>query len=301
MIPFVRDIRFEYGVCDQVSPLIRRVVANNPSPFTFKGTGTYIIGRGEVAVIDPGPDDPEHLAAILRAIEGETVKAILVTHNHADHSPLALPLQRATGAQTYGCPLAHAPLAAEVALDDEHDEAFVADIKVCEGAVIEGPGWTFEAIPTPGHTSNHICYALREENALFSGDHIMGWSTTVIVPPDGDMGDYFESLRTIAARDFATLWPTHGPPITEPAPFIAAYLAHRLDRERQVLEQLAAGPARISDMVPVMYAAVDKRLHPAAAQSVRAHLNFLVASGRVVAEAPEGGLGAPTYRLAGGR
>jgi len=296
MIPFVRDITFEYGIVQQVSPLIRRVVANNPSPFTFKGTGTYIVGHGEVAVIDPGPDDPEHLAAILRAVEGETVKVILVTHNHADHSPLAAPLQRATGAVTYGCPLMHAPFAADIALDDEHDEAFVADITVCEGALIAGPGWTFEAIPTPGHTSNHICYALAEENALFSGDHIMGWSTTVIVPPDGDMGDYFESLRTIAARGFSTLWPTHGPPITEPEPFIAAYLAHRLDRERQVLDQLAAGPVKISDMVPVMYAAVDKRLHPAAAQSVRAHLNFLVSSGRVVAEGPE----PLTYRLAPG-
>jgi glyoxylase-like metal-dependent hydrolase (beta-lactamase superfamily II) len=175
-IPFVREITFEYGVPDQVSPLIRRVVAHNPGPFTFKGTGTYIVGSGEVCVIDPGPDDPAHLAAILAATRGEKITTILVTHNHADHSPLAAPLQKATGAVTYGCPMNHAPAKADIRMDDEHDTAFVADISVCAGATIVGPGWTFEAIPTPGHTSNHIAYALTEENALFSGDHIMGWS-----------------------------------------------------------------------------------------------------------------------------
>jgi glyoxylase-like metal-dependent hydrolase (beta-lactamase superfamily II) len=287
-IPFVRDFAFEYGVPDQVSPLIRRVIANNPGPFTFKGTGTYIIGSGEVCVIDPGPDDPAHLEAILAATQGEKITAILVTHNHADHSPLAVPLQRATGAVTYGCPLAHPPGVADVRMDDEHDTAFVADISVCAGATVAGPGWTFEAIPTPGHTSNHIAYALAEENALFSGDHIMGWSTTVIVPPDGDMGAYYASLDRVAARDFATLWPTHGPPITDPAPFIAAYKAHRLDRERQILEQIAAGHERISEMVPVMYAAVDARLHPAASQSVLAHLIGLVRAGVVATDGEPG-------------
>lgn len=296
MIPYVRDMEFEYGAVQQVSPLIRRVVANNPGPFTFRGTGTYIIGQGEVAVIDPGPDLPEHLDAILAAIAGETVKAILVTHNHADHSPLARPLADRTGAVTYGCPIAHPVAAADVKMDDDHDEGFVADVTVCGGATISGFGWTFEAIPTPGHTSNHICYALAEENALFSGDHIMGWSTTVIVPPDGDMGDYYESLRRIQARGFATLWPTHGPPITQPAPFIDAYFAHRLDRERQILEQLAAGHERIADMVPVMYAAVDPRLHPAASQSVLAHMLHLVKSGRAVTGDAAPGLGS-RYRL----
>jgi len=296
MIPYVRDMEFEYGTAQQVSPLIRRVIANNPGPFTFRGTGTYIIGRGEVAVIDPGPDLPEHLDAILAAIAGETVKAILVTHNHADHSPLARPLADRTGAVTYGCPIAVPPGAAEVKMDDDHDEGFVADITVCAGGKIEGPGWTFEAIPTPGHTSNHICYALAQENALFSGDHIMGWSTTVIVPPDGDMGDYYESLRTISNRGFSTLWPTHGPPITEPAPFIDAYLAHRLDRERQILEQLTQGRERIADMVPIMYAAVDARLHPAAAQSVLAHMLHLVKSGQVATDDSAPGLKS-AYRL----
>jgi glyoxylase-like metal-dependent hydrolase (beta-lactamase superfamily II) len=297
MIPFVRDMTFDYGAVQQVSPLIRRVVANNPGPFTFRGTGTYIVGRGEVAVIDPGPDLPEHLEAILAAVESERVTAILVTHNHADHSPLARPLAERTGAPAYGCPIAHAPGAMAVKMEDDHDEGFVADIEVCGGGLIEGRGWTLEAIPTPGHTSNHICYALREENALFSGDHIMGWSTTVIVPPDGDMGDYYESLRRIRERGFATLWPTHGPPITEPGPFIDAYLAHRMDRERQILEQLANGRDRIADMVPQMYAAVDPRLHPAAAQSVLAHMLHLVKTGRVASDDSPPGLGS-RYRPA---
>ena len=283
-IPYVRDFEFEYGVADQVSPMIRRVVANNPGPFTFRGTGTYIVGHGEVCVIDPGPDDQAHLAALLRALEGERVVAILVTHNHADHSPLALPLQQATGAVTYGCRLAHPPGESEVKMDDEHDAGFVADVSVCGGGVIAGPGWTMRAIPTPGHTSNHVAYLLEEENALFSGDHIMGWSTTVIVPPDGDMGAYYASLDRVAALELQTLWPTHGPPVTEPQPFIAAYRAHRLERERQILEQIGQGRGRIAEMVPVMYAAVDARLHPAASQSVLAHLIHLTRSGQVLCD-----------------
>ena len=296
MIPYVREMAFAYGEAAQVSPLIRRVVANNPGPFTYLGTGTYIVGHGEVAVIDPGPDLPEHLEAILKAVAGERVTAVLVTHNHADHSPLADPLAKITGAPTYGCPIASPIEAAEVKMEDDHDAGFVAQVSVCRGGRISGPGWTLEAIATPGHTSNHICYALEEEKALFSGDHIMGWSTTVVTPPDGDMGDYLASLRMIQARGFTTLWPTHGPPITEVAPFLSAYEAHRLERERQVLNQLQSGPARIVDMVPVIYAAVDKRLYPAAAQSMLAHLIQLAREGRVLTEGPAG-MGS-VYRLA---
>ena len=285
MIPYVRDIQFEYGRSDQVSPLIRRVIANNPGPFTFTGTGTYIIGRGEVAVIDPGPDMPEHLEAILAAVAGETVKAIVITHHHIDHSPLAAPLKAATGASIYGCALT-APDAGDSG-EAGGDGTFHPDIDVCGGgARIAGPGWTLEAIATPGHTSNHICYALLEENAVFTGDHIMGWSTTVITPPDGDMTDYMESLDRIRARGFSTMWPTHGPPVREVGPFIDAYAAHRLDRERQILEQLEEGETKIPIMVPKMYVGVDPRLYPAAAHSVLAHMIELVKAGRVEVAGP---------------
>jgi glyoxylase-like metal-dependent hydrolase (beta-lactamase superfamily II) len=295
MIPFVRDIEFEYGQVDQVSPLIRRVVANNPGPFTFKGTGTYIIGHGEVAVIDPGPDMAEHLQALMDATTGEKVTHILTTHTHSDHSPLAMPMARKTGAKVYGRASPELGVAA-VRVEEGDDGAFRPDVAVADGQRVAGPGWTLEAVSTPGHISNHVCYALLEENALFSGDHIMGWSTTVISPPHGDMTDYYASLDKVAARDFDILWPTHGPPITEVAPFIAAYKAHRLDRERQILGQLAKGHHRIADMVPEMYAAVEPRLHPAAANSVLAHLIHLVSEGAVVSDGAPGP--GSEYRLA---
>lgn len=294
MIPAVRDMAFEYGRPDQVSPLIRRIVAANPGPFTFKGTGTYVVGQGEVAVIDPGPELPEHLQAILDALQGERVSAILLTHTHLDHSPLAAPLARATGARTYGLPAPPSP-DPTVRLDEGQDRAFVPDVPARDGLKVEGPGWSLEAITTPGHVSNHVCWALAEENALFSGDHVMGWSTTVISPPDGDMGDYYASLDKVAARGFSRLWPTHGPPVEDVAPFLAAYKAHRLARERQILEQLAAGRATIGEMVPVIYAEVDSRLHPAAAHSVLAHLIHLARSGAVACEGPPGPLS--VYRL----
>ncbi len=290
MIPFVREIEFEYGRCDQVSPLIRRVIADNPGPFTYTGTGTYIVGRGTVAVIDPGPDIPAHLDALLAAIEGETVSHILVTHHHADHSPLAGPLAQRTGARIWGQPAPAVAVSEEtgVQLDAEDDGQFRPDIVIADSDVFAGPGWTLEAITTPGHTSNHVCFALNEENALFSGDHVMGWSTTVITPPDGDMGDYFASLAKIQARGFDTLWPTHGSPVREVAPFLQAYVDHRRAREAQVLAALAGGPARIKTIVPVLYAAVDPRLHPAAALSMLAHLVLLVREGRVVCDGPPG-------------
>ena len=298
MIPFVRDIEFVYGACDQVSPLIRRVVANNPGPFTFKGTGTYIVGRGQVAVIDPGPDLPDHLAAILAAVEGERVTAIAITHHHADHSPLAGPLKAATGAPIYGCAVAghEEEDTGEVKMEAGHDHAFRPDVSLCAGGEIKGPGWTMLAIPTPGHTSNHLCYALKEENALFSGDHIMGWSTTVITPPDGDMTDYLESLATIQALNFTTLWPTHGPPIRQVTPFIDAYIAHRQERIDQILLALSQGPTTIRDLVPRLYADVDARLHPAAARSMLAAILHLERRGDIETSGPPGP--DAVYRLA---
>ena len=298
MIPYVREIEFEYGACDQVSPLIRRVVANNPGPFTFKGTGTYIVGRGEVAVIDPGPDDPSHLAAILAAVAGERVTHILITHHHSDHSPLAAPLKAATGATIYGCAVAghEEEDTGEVKMEAGHDLDFKPDVSLCGGGEVSGPGWTMEAIPTPGHTSNHLCYALKEENALFSGDHIMGWSTTVITPPDGDMTDYLESLQRIRERNFTTLWPTHGPPIREVTPFIDAYAEHRQERIDQILTALKAGPGRIKDLTPRLYADVDPRLWPAAGRSMLAAIIHLARQGKIVTDGEPGP--ESEYRLA---
>ncbi|RAK65406.1 MBL fold metallo-hydrolase [Phenylobacterium kunshanense] len=289
MIPYVRDIDIEYGRCDQVSPLIRRVTANNPGPFTFKGTGTYIVGRGEVAVIDPGPDDPAHLEAILEAVAGERVTHIVITHHHSDHSPLAGPLKARTGATIYGCAVAaHDEDDGGVKMEAGHDLSFQPDVSLCGGGTISGPGWTLEAIPTPGHTSNHLCFALPEENACFSGDHIMGWSTTVITPPDGDMTDYLESLEAIRARGFDALWPTHGPPIREVDAFILAYAEHRQERLDQITEALRAGPARINELVPRLYADVDSRLHPAAARSMLGGMIHLVRQGVLTADGEPG-------------
>lgn len=284
-IPFVREVKFVYGEVDQVSPLIRRVVAENPGPFTYLGTGVYIIGRGEVAVIDPGPPLDTHFEALKRALAGERVTHVFTTHTHLDHSPLAHPLAQWAGCKVYGTP---DPSGSKdhVSLEEDGEEGFAPDIVVKDGDLFSGPGWTLEAITTPGHMSNHVCYALKEENALFSGDHIMGWSTTVISPPDGNMGDYYRSLDKVKARGFATLWPTHGPPVTDANAFIDAYVAHRRAREAAILARLAAGDALIFDMVKVIYKDVDARLHPAAARSVLAHMIYLVEAGGVVAEGP---------------
>lgn len=289
-IPFVREIEFEYGKVDQVSPLIRRVVANNPGAFTYTGTGVYIIGHGDVAVIDPGPLLDEHFEALKQALDGERITHVLVTHSHMDHSPLAHPLADWAGCRVY----AHGEAVAtegDVRMEAGDDLSFKPDESIDDGWTCSGPGWTLEAIETPGHTSNHICYALREENALFSGDHVMGWSTTVISPPDGDMGDYLASLEKVRDRRFDIIWPTHGPPVTEtPSSFIQACIDHRKQREAAILDRMAAGDQTIPDMVETIYAAVDKRLHPAACHSVLGHMMELVKQGRVHSEDAKPGI-----------
>ncbi|HWA23964.1 MAG TPA: MBL fold metallo-hydrolase [Caulobacterales bacterium] len=284
-IPFVRDIQFDYGAVQQVSPLIRRVISKNPGPFTFHGTGVYIVGHGDIAVIDPGPDQPGQLAMLQAAIAGETVTHIFVTHRHLDHAPMARPLAALTGATVYASGIAAKTGAISgPAMEEGDDISFRPDIAIADGDTFSAAGCTLEAIFTPGHTSDHMCFALQEENALFSGDHIMGWSTTVVPPPDGDMDDYIRSLEKIRDRDFATLWPTHGPPITSPRPFITELIAHRLDREAQLIAQLRAGQTRIPAMVAIMYADVNPALHPAACYSVLAQMIRLIRNGRVSAD-----------------
>ncbi|MEL0111422.1 MAG: MBL fold metallo-hydrolase [Rickettsiales bacterium] len=289
-IPFVREIEFEYGSVAELTPLIRRVICNNPGGFTFHGTGTYIVGRDEVAVIDPGPLDAAHIAALEKAVEGETVTHILITHTHRDHSPAAAPFKASTGAPTYGYG-PHGGDRGGPVVEEGGDYEFVPDHVIKDGDVIKGNGWTVEAIHTPGHTSNHICFALREENAIFSGDHVMGWSTSVISPPDGDMAQYMDSLRKMLTRKEEIYWPTHGPPITAPKPHVEAFIAHRSAREDAIVDCIRNGRTTIPEMVEVMYADVDPRLHRAAGRSVLAHLHHMVETGRVTtagAPSPEG-------------
>ena len=272
-----------YGEMIQVTPLVRRVVARNASPFTFRGTGTYIIGTGKVAVIDPGPLDPTHLHAIRAGLDGETITHILITHTHTDHSPAAEPLKQQTGAPTYGFgPHGSNQRAPEGAkMDEGGDMDFVPDHTVRDGDIIEGQGWTVECVFTPGHTSNHMCFGLQEEKALFTGDHVMGWSTAVIAPPDGDMADYMASLRKLLTRDDRVYYPTHGAPVDKPHALVRGYIAHRKAREAQIIARLEAGDRTITQMIPIMYAQTDKRLHPAAARSVFAHMKQMADEGRV--------------------
>ncbi|GGE31261.1 MBL fold metallo-hydrolase [Marinicauda pacifica] len=299
-IPFKREFDFEYGRCDTLSPLIRRVVASNPGPFTFTGTGVYIVGHGTVAMIDPGPLDAGHEAALDQALEGERVSHVLLTHHHLDHSPLAARMASRHGCKTYGRrPRRTPPAGGETRMEAGDDDSFAPDVELEDGDVLTGPGWTLEALHTPGHTSNHLCFALKEENTLFSGDHVMAWSTSVVSPPDGHMGDYISQLERIRARGFGRIWPTHGPAIDDPEAFLDAYIEHRRARERQILGQIEAGRTTIREMVSSMYADVDKRLHPAAAHSVLAHIIHLVEQGRI--EVADGGtpdLGS-TYTLTG--
>lgn len=285
-IPFDRAHDVEYGACEQLTPLIRRVTANNPSPFTFKGTGTFIIGRGEVAVIDPGPDDEAHLQALLQALDGERVSHILVTHTHHDHSELVPKFKAATGAKVYAFgveDMASGNIeSGNVELDASADRSFRPDVEIMHGDMIEGLDWRFEAVFTPGHTSNHMSFALPQEKALFAGDHVMAWSTSVVAPPDGRMSDYMASLDLLLTRDDEIYWPTHGGPVRDPKPFVEAFIEHRRAREQAILQRLAAGDNMIGDMVPKIYEGLDPKLFPAAAMSLLAHMEHLVEQGKVL-------------------
>lgn len=277
---FDRTFDPRYAEAVSLSPHVRRVVARNPSAFTFHGTGTYIVGRGRVAVIDPGPLDPQHLGAILSAVAEEEISAILITHTHLDHSPLAAALKEKTGAPTYGFG-PHGGGSGE-GVEEGADTAFLPDIRLCDGDRIADADWTMEAIHTPGHTSNHLCYAFLEEGALFTGDHVMGWSTTVVSPPDGNMRAYMASLEKLGARTEHRYYPTHGNPIENPKPFVKSLIAHRLDREAQILACVKSGKTTIAAMVPEMYRDTPVNLHPAAGRSVFAHLLHMVEDGRLL-------------------
>lgn len=299
-----------YGVAEQVSPTIRRVIAENPSKFTYRGTGTYIVGHGDVVVIDPGPRLVSHRDALAAALDGERVRAILITHCHADHSPLAAWLREESGAPTIGFgPHPHPepgtePIEPPVEADEGSEEGiteegaeteettdydFEPDIVARDGdVVVDDHGLRMTAVHTPGHTSNHMCWSLEAEQALFTGDHIMGWSTTVVSPPDGDMTAYLESLRRVAGRDDAVLWPTHGPARDDGATYVAALVEHRLERERGVLEAVRSGRSTIPEMVALLYSEVREELHKPAGRSVWAHLERLVADGVVEVEGAGG-------------
>ncbi|BDV40412.1 MBL fold metallo-hydrolase [Methylocystis bryophila] len=273
----------------RVSPLTRRLVAPNGGPFTYTGTCAYIVGAGEVAIVDPGPKSAAHVEALLEAVAGERLAAILVTHTHRDHAPAAALLRDRTGAPIVGCAPYRAAERRNIegpALDAAHDANYAPDRVLEDGETLAVGGATLQAVATPGHTANHLCFALMEEQTLFTGDHVMAWATTVIAPPDGSMRAYMRSVEKLLARDDRLYWPAHGGPIADPRPFLRALLLHRRQREASILRRLEAGDATIPSIVDKIYAGVDKRLHAAAAMVVLAHLEDLVERGE--AAAPEG-------------
>lgn len=270
-----------YGAVIAAHPLVRRVVANNPGPMTCHGTSTWIVGQGRVAVIDPGPDDAAHRRALIEALAGETVTHVLVTHGHHDHSAGAPGFAAAVGAVTHG--FGRPQSARTVAVGAGHPP-FLPDEQVSDGMVIEGPGWRLEAIHTPGHASDHLCFALAGEGLLFSGDHVMGWSTSMVSPPDGDMAAYMASLRRLLARDDRVFLPGHGPAITDPRGHAQALLEHRLAREAAVLAAVREGFSTPATIVPRLYPGLAEPLVRAATRSVLAHLVKLAAEGAVVAD-----------------
>jgi len=300
-IPFIKDFKFDYGTAMEVTPLIRRVVAQNPSPFTFKGTGTYLVGRGKVAIVDPGPDDEAHIHALLDAVRNETVTAIFVTHTHRDHSPAVPAIKTATGATVYaeGPHRAARPLhiGEHNPLDASADRDFRPDVALKDGEVVAGDGWTIEAVTTPGHTANHMAYAFKEKNMLFAGDHVMAWATSIVAPPDGAMSDYMTSLQKLAKRGENIYFPGHGPAIDDASRFVNYYILHRKAREASILHRLAKGETDIPTIVRAIYIGIDPRLTGAAGLSVLAHMEDLVTRGLVETDGQPAIDG--TYRLVG--
>lgn len=299
-IPFDKTLDLAPDTVDEVMPGVRRVMADNPGPFTFKGTMSYIIGRGKVAIVDPGPADDKHIAALLDAVRNETVTHIFVTHTHRDHSPAVPAIKAATGATVYaeGPHRTARPLriGEQKRLDSSGDLDFRPDVMLKDGEVVTGDGWSVEAITTPGHCANHMAYALRDTDVLFAGDHVMGWATTIVAPPDGAMSDYMASLNKLAKRPEQIYFPGHGPAIKEATRFVNYLILHRKAREDSILHRLGKGETDIPSIVRASYIGIDPRLIGAAGLSVLAHLEDLVTRGVVATE------GAPAldgvYRLA---
>jgi glyoxylase-like metal-dependent hydrolase (beta-lactamase superfamily II) len=299
-IPFDKSFNLEPDQVQEVAPGVRAIVADNPGPFTFKGTISYIVGHGQVAIIDPGPDDVAHVAALLDAVRGETVTHIFVTHTHRDHSPAAAKIKDATGAKVLaqGPHRPARPLhTGEIRrLDASVDLDFLPDIKLADGEIVNGKDWTLQALATPGHTANHMAYAFKEADLLFAGDHVMAWSTTIVAPPDGAMSDYMASLQKLAERSEPLYLSGHGAPVRDAPRYVQYLIRHRQAREASILHRLGKGAADIPTIVRAVYIGLDPRLVGAAALSVLAHLEELVARGAVVTDGPPsiGGI----YRLA---
>lgn len=300
-IPFNKTLDLAPDTVDEPAPGVRRVMANNPGPFTFKGTLSYIVGRGNVAIVDPGPDDERHIGALLDAVRGETVSHIFVTHTHRDHSPAVPAIKHATGATVYaeGPHRAARPLhiGEHNRLDASADHDFRPDVTLRDGEIVSGDGWVIEAVTTPGHTANHMAYALKDKSILFSGDHVMAWATSIVAPPDGAMSDYMASLHKLARRSEALYFPGHGPGIPDAPSFVSYYIEHRRAREQSIVHRLAKGATDIPTLVRAIYIGLDPRLTGAAGLSVLAHLEDLVARKLVVTD------GLPSvegvYRMAG--
>lgn len=300
-IEFDRSATTPPGEVARLSPLVRRVIAGNSGPMTFTGTCSYIVGRGRVAIIDPGPDDAGHVARLLAAVAGESVSHIVVTHTHRDHSPAVPALKAATGAIVVGCGPHRA--ARELAqgevnrLDAAADREYAPDLAMADGDRVSGPGWSLAAVETPGHTANHLAFTLAEEDTLFSGDHVMAWSTSIVAPPDGSMAAYMDSIEKLRGMEHGLYWPGHGGPVTEPQRFLRGLVQHRRQREAAILGRLRAGDAIIAAMVPPIYQGLPPALHGAAALSVLAQLEDLVLRGSVICDEPLPGLES-RYRLA---
>jgi glyoxylase-like metal-dependent hydrolase (beta-lactamase superfamily II) len=300
-VTFDKNFDLAPGLADEIAPGVRRVLANNGGPFTFKGTLSYIVGRGKVAIVDPGPDDPEHIKALLDAVRGETVTHIFVTHTHRDHSPAVPAIKAATGATVYaeGPHRPSRPLNAGEAprMEASNDMDFRPDHALADGDVVSGDGWALEGVTTPGHTANHMAFALKDSDLMFSGDHVMGWSTTIVAPPDGAMTDYMASLNKLMMRPEQFYLPGHGGTIREATRFVAGLTLHRKAREASILHRLGKGASDIATIVRAIYIGLDPRLTNAAGFSVLAHMEDLVARGEVATD------GLPSisgvYRLAG--